>query len=104
MSIRINTNTSAINAHRMLTKNNDVSSRNLERLSSGHKINRGADSPAALVVSERLRAQISGVRQAIDNSEAGISLVQTAEGALNEVSAVLIRSAVSRSCRQRSGE
>ena len=90
MSIRINTNISAINAHRMLTKNNDVSSRNLERLSSGQKINRGADSPAALVVSERLRAQISGVRQAIDNSEAGISLVQTAEGALNEVSAVLI--------------
>ena len=90
MSIRINTNISAINAHRMLTKNNDVSSRNLERLSSGQKINRGADGPAALVVSERLRAQISGVRQAIDNSEAGISLVQTAEGALNEVSTVLI--------------
>ena len=90
MSIRINTNISAINAHRMLTKNNDVSSRNLERLSSGQKINRGADGPAALVVSERLRAQIRGVRQAIDNSEAGISLVQTAEGALNEVSTVLI--------------
>jgi flagellin len=90
MSIRINTNISAINAHRMLTKNNDVSSSNLERLSSGLKINRGADGPAALVISERLRAQTSGVRQAIDNSEAGISLVQTAEGALNEVSAILI--------------
>ena len=67
MSIRINTNISAINAHRMLARNNEISSRNLERLSSGQKINRGADGPAALVISERLRAQIGGIRQAIDN-------------------------------------
>ncbi|MEC8594847.1 MAG: flagellin [Deltaproteobacteria bacterium] len=90
MSIRINTNISAINAHRMLARNNEISSRNLERLSSGQKINRGADGPAALVISERLRAQIGGIKQAIDNSEAGISLVQTAEGALDEVSAALV--------------
>ena len=90
MSIRINTNISAINAHRMLARNNEISSRNLERLSSGQKINRGTDGPAALVISERLRAQIVGIKQAIDNSEAGISLVQTAEGALDEVSAALV--------------
>ncbi len=90
MSIRINTNISAINAHRMLARNNEISARNLERLSSGQKINRGADGPAALVISERLRAQIGGIKQAIDNSEAGISLVQTAEGALDEVSAALV--------------
>ena len=90
MSLRINTNISALNTHRNLVQNNWVGQKNLERLSSGHKINRAADGPAALVISERLRSQISGLRQAIDNSEAGISLVQTAEGALNEVSAMLI--------------
>lgn len=62
----------------------------MERLSSGLKINRGADGPAALVISERLRSQTAGLEQAIDNSEAGVSLVQTAEAALDEVSAALI--------------
>jgi flagellin len=88
--MRINQNISAVNAHRNLTRNSEVQSRNMERLASGLKVNRGADGPAALVISERLRAQVSGLSQAIDNSEAGISLVQTAEAALNEVSAALI--------------
>jgi flagellin len=88
--MRINNNIAALNAHRNLVKNNDVTNKTLERLSSGMKINRGADGPAALVISEKLRSQISGLRQAIDNSEAGISLMQTAEAALDEVSRSLI--------------
>ena len=62
----------------------------MERLSSGLKINQGADGPASLVISERLRAQTAGLSQAIDNSEAGISLLQTAEASLDEVSRSLI--------------
>ena len=88
--MRINTNVSAINTHRNLTLNNRIMSKNMERLSSGLKINRGADGPASLVISERLRAQSSGLKQAIDNSEAGVSLMQTAEAALDEVSRALI--------------
>ena len=81
MSLRVNTNVSAINTHRNLTINNTEQSKSMERLSSGMKINRGADGPASLVISERLRSQTAGLKQAIDNSEAGISLVQTAEAA-----------------------
>ncbi|MDA0856140.1 MAG: flagellin, partial [Proteobacteria bacterium] len=90
MSLRVNTNVSAINTHRNLTINNTEQSKSMERLSSGMKINRGADGPASLVISERLRSQTAGLKQAIDNSEAGISLVQTAEAALDEVSSALI--------------
>jgi flagellin len=90
MALRINTNVSAVNTHRNLTNNDRIGRQNMERLSSGLKINRGADGPAALVISERLRSQISGLSQAIDNSEAGISLMQTAEAALDEVSRTLI--------------
>jgi len=90
MGLRVNHNVSALNAHRNLTNNSNVQAKNLERLSSGMKINRGADAPAKLVISERLRAQSSGLDQAIDNSETGISLMQTAEGALEEVSRSLI--------------
>ena len=90
MTLRVNTNIPAINSHRNLILNNTDQARTMERLSSGLKINRGADGPAALVISERLRAQTAGLEQAIDNSEAGISLVQTAEGALNEMNAALI--------------
>jgi len=63
----------------------------LERLSSGLKINRGADGPAALVISEKQRAQIAGLKTAIDNSEKASSLVQTAEGALNEINSLLVK-------------
>ena len=90
MTLRVNTNIPAINSHRNLILNNMDQARTMERLSSGLKINRGADGPAALVISERLRAQTAGLKQAIDNSESGISLVQTAEGALNEMNAALI--------------
>lgn len=88
--MRINHNIASLNAHRNLVRNNETTNKTLERLSSGMKINQAADGPAALVVSEKLRAQVSGLRQAIDNSEAGISMIQTAEGALNEVSRSLV--------------
>ena len=90
MSLRVNTNVSAINTHRNLITNNTEQSKSMERLSSGMKINRGADGPASLVISERLRSQTAGLKQAIENSEAGVSLVQTAEAALDEVSSALI--------------
>ena len=90
MTVRVNSNIPAINSHRNLLINNTEQAKVMERLSSGLKINRGADGPAALVISERLRSQTAGLEQAIDNSEAGISLVQTAEVALDEVSASLI--------------
>ena len=90
MTVRVNSNIPAINSHRNLLINNTEQAKVMERLSSGLKITRGADGPAALVISERLRSQTAGLEQAIDNSEAGISLVQTAEAALDEVSASLI--------------
>lgn len=77
-------------ALRFLGKTTNSAKKNLERLSSGMRINTAADGPAALMISERMRAQISGLDQAIKNSETSISMVQTAEGALNEVSNILI--------------
>jgi flagellin len=73
-----------------LINNDKQLSKSIERLSSGQKINRGADGPASLVISEGMRAQIGSIQQATDNNEAAISLVQTAEGALNEVSKLLV--------------
>jgi len=90
MTLRINNNSVAVNTHRNLTQNSQVNAKNLERLSSGLKINRGADGPAALQISERLRAQTSGLDQAIENSQVGVSLMQTTEAALDEVSRALI--------------
>tara|TARA_B110000116_G_scaffold236690_1_gene222461 strand:+ start:463 stop:717 length:255 start_codon:yes stop_codon:yes gene_type:complete len=81
MSLHINTNPTAINAHRNLVRNSQVQAKNLERLSSGLKVNRGADGPAALQISERLRVQSSGLEQAIANSETGVTIIQTAEAA-----------------------
>jgi len=91
MSLRINHNMSAANAHRNVVNNNSAQTKTMEKLSSGLKINRAADSPAQLQISENLRAQASGLRQSIDNSEMAISLMQTAEGALEEVSRALIQ-------------
>ena len=91
MSLRINHNMSAVNAHRNVVNNSNAQSKTMEKLSSGLKINRAADSPAQLQISENLRAQASGLRQSIDNSEMAISLMQTAEGALEEVSRALIQ-------------
>ncbi|HUJ73375.1 MAG TPA: flagellin [bacterium] len=90
MALRINHNIAALNALRNLNKTDDELSSSLERLSSGQKINRAADGPAALVISEQMRGQIASVNQAIQNSEASISMVQTAEAALNEVNNLLV--------------
>ncbi|MCH8886876.1 MAG: flagellin [SAR324 cluster bacterium] len=90
MALRINHNISALNALRHLNQTDKALSGSLERLSSGERINRAADSPANMVISEQMRGQIASIGQAIQNSEASISMVQTAEAALNEVSALLI--------------
>ena len=90
MSLRINNNIESMNAHRNLLMNDRALSKSLERLASGQKINRAADDPAALVISEHMRAQISGMEQAIRNNEVAISLVQTAEGSMNEISSILV--------------
>ena len=90
MPIRINHNVAAMNSHMNLMKNTEAQNKNLERLSSGLKINRGADSPASLIISERMRAQIARLRKPIDTSETGITMMQTAEGALEEVNRSLI--------------
>jgi flagellin len=89
--MRINQNSMAINAYRNLSTNNVALGKSLEKLSSGFRINRAADDAAGLVISQGLRAQVSGLRQATRNAQDGISVVQTAEGALNEVHTILTR-------------
>jgi len=89
MGLRINTNIAALTAQRYLGANNQAMSVSLERLSSGMRINRAADNPAGLVTSEKQRAQIAGLNQAIENSERGVSMIQTAEAALTEVTSLL---------------
>lgn len=91
MGLSIANNVASLNAQNNLNRTNLNLSKSLERLSTGFKVNRGADGPAALVISEQQRAQISGLRAAIDNSNKSVALVQTAEGALNEVSTLLTR-------------
>ena len=91
MPLRVNNNIIAINTRRQLMINNRELSRRIERLSSGLRINRAADDAAGLSVSEGMRAELVGFRQAVRNAEHGTNLIQTAEGALNEVSAILIR-------------
>ena len=90
MTVRINTNSAALNTHRNVVNNSRAQAKNLEKLSSGLKINRAADAPAALNISEQLRAQTASLKQAIDNTEMSVSLMQTAEAALDEVSRALI--------------
>jgi flagellin len=91
MSLRINNNIEALNAHRQLTGTQNKLSKSMERLSSGYRINRAADDAAGLAISEKLRGQIKGLAQAERNAQDAISLVQTAEGALAEVHAMLQR-------------
>jgi len=91
MSLRINSNPAAVNAYRNLTSTNVGLGKSLEKLSSGFRINRAADDAAGLVKSETLRAEISGNKAAIRNAQDGISFVQTAEGAMNEVHSILQR-------------
>ncbi|MDO8188229.1 flagellin [Conexibacter sp. JD483] len=92
MSLRINTNVEAFNAHRNLEGTSNKLAKSMERLSSGFRINRAADDAAGLAISEKLRGQIGGLDQARRNVQDGISLVQTAEGSLTEVHSMLQRS------------
>lgn len=89
--MRINNNIPALNTHRMLGLTNSSLEKTLERLSSGKRINRASDDAAGLAISQKMEAQVRGLRQASRNSLDGISLIQTAEGALNEVHAMLQR-------------
>ncbi|HYF76781.1 MAG TPA: flagellin, partial [Symbiobacteriaceae bacterium] len=89
--MRINTNVSSLNAWRNLTSTDGAMGKNLERLSSGFRINRAGDDVAGLAISENMRAQIKGLNQAVKNAQDGISLLQTAEGSLTEVHNMLHR-------------
>jgi flagellin len=91
MSLRINSNIAALNSYRNLSATNVQLGKSLEKLSSGFRINRAADDAAGLVKSESLRAEINGTKGAIKNAQDGVSYVQTAEGALNEVHSILQR-------------
>ena len=91
MGLRINTNTASLNAQRTMWGTKLGLDKSMERLSSGFRINRAGDDAAGLAISENLKAQIRGLKQASRNAQDGISLVQVAEGGLNEVSSILIR-------------
>ncbi|NLU33239.1 MAG: flagellin [Clostridiaceae bacterium] len=87
----INHNIAALNTYRQLSVNNTATSKSLEKLSSGYRINRAGDDAAGLAISEKMRSQIRGLNQAIRNAQDGISLIQTAEGALTETHSMLQR-------------
>jgi flagellin len=91
MGLRINSNIEALNAHRNLGYTTDILSKSMEKLSSGLRINRAADDAAGLAISEKLKAQVRGINQAIRNAQDGISLIQTAEGAMTETHSILQR-------------
>ncbi len=91
MGLRINSNTMAMSAHRNLSISDGHLNKSMEKLSSGYRINRAADDAAGLAKSEKLRADIRGLNQAVKNAQDGISFTQTAEGALDEVHAILQR-------------
>ena len=90
MALTINHNITALDAWRNLTATTRTMSTTMEKLSSGYRINRAADDPAGLVISEQFRAQIAGLNRAVQNSEGSINMIQTAEGALNEINNLLI--------------
>ena len=85
MSLRIQTNIEAMDAHRNLVGTSDQISQSMERLSSGYRINKAADDAAGLAISQKLASQVSGLDQAQRNAQDAVSLVQTADGAMNEV-------------------
>ena len=89
--MRINHNISALNTYNKMTVNQNAATKNMEKLSSGQRINRAGDDAAGLAISEKMRGQIRGLEQAATNAQDGISLIQTAEGALNETHAILQR-------------
>lgn len=89
--MRIQHNIAALNSYKNLTSNNSTVGKNLEKLSSGYRINRAGDDAAGLAISEKMRAQITGLETASKNANDGISLIQTAEGAMTEVHSMLNR-------------
>jgi flagellin len=89
--MRINHNIPALNTHRQMGVNTLQASKSMEKLSSGLRINRAADDAAGLSISEKMRGQIRGLNQGVRNAQDGVSFIQTAEGALNEVSDMLVR-------------
>src|ERR671929_1316577 len=91
MGLRIQTNVEALNAPRQPTATADKAAKAMEKLSSGYRISRAADDAAGLAISEKMEAQIGGLDQAQRNAQDGVSLVQTAEGALGEVHSMLQR-------------
>jgi flagellin len=91
MGLRIATNVTALNAQRQMAMTRMNLDKNLERLASGSRINHAGDDAAGLAISENLRAQIRGMRQAKRNAQDGVSLIQVSEGGLNEISNILIR-------------
>src|SRR5689334_11545588 len=91
MALRVNTNVAAMNAYRNLSVTDGQMSKSLEKLSSGFRINRAADDAAGLSISEGLRSQIGGLKVASRNTQDGVSVVQTAEGALTETHSILQR-------------
>ena len=91
MAMRIRQNPTSLNALRHSGNHFDQVRNSIEKLSSGVKINKGADGPASLIASERLRGRIVGIQQAYNNATQSVSLMQTAEGSLNEVSSILVR-------------
>jgi flagellin len=91
MGLRIQNNVEAFNTHRQLNTTSSAAAKSMEKLSSGYRINRAADDAAGLAISEKMRGQIGGLAQAQRNAQDGISLVQTAEGALTEVHSMLQR-------------
>lgn len=91
MGMRIRTNVESLTAQRFMGQNNEGMSQSLERLSSGYRINKSADDAAGFAISENLRAKTRGLNQAKRNANDGISLVQVAEGSLNEVNNILVR-------------
>jgi flagellin len=91
MGLRIQNNVEAFNAHRQLTGTASKAAKSMEKLSSGYRVNRAADDAAGLAISEKMRGQIGGLAQAQRNAQDAVSLVQTGEGALNEVHSMLQR-------------
>ena len=91
MGLRINTNTASLNAQRVLWGTKIGLDKSMEKLASGFRINRAGDDAAGLAISENLKAQVRGLKQASRNAQDGISLVQVAEGSMNEISSILIR-------------
>ena len=91
MGLRINTNVAALNAQRTMSQTRMALDKSLEKLASGSRINHAGDDAAGLAISENLRAQIRGMRQAKRNAQDGVSLIQVSEGGLNEISNIMIR-------------